>query len=308
VKAGGKVAGVIFAQPPWRVLQLLKAPSMALQNLDKFAHAAAALRRLRRAGVPVMFNRTVLQANGQKFLQSVTTAPVGQDGKVQRGDALEVECDRLGVCFSFLASSELARQAGADCTWDAARGGWIATHDDWMCSSLPGIFVAGEVTGVAGAEAAASEGRLAAAGCAAALGKISAKQADKIAQPARRQLRRLNQFARLLSEVSWPGESLLDQLISESANLCKCEELTVGAFLNLLRKNPHVSTANAAKLLSRAGMGLCQGRYCQHAVIRLMARQLGVPESEIGNFTARFPVRPIDISALIDAAAEDRPD
>ena len=206
--------------------------------------------------------------------------------------ATEIECDRLGVCFSFLASSELARQSGADCIWDAARGGWIVSHNEWMCSSVPGIYVAGEITGVAGAEVAAEEGRLAGIGVAAALGKISASRAREISRAPRRQLQRLNRFAGMLSELSWPGMALLDQLMSEPATLCKCEEVTVGAFLNMLQENPHIATASSAKLLSRAGMGLCQGRYCHYALTRLMARHLGVPEREIGDFTSRFPAKP----------------
>lgn len=301
VKAGGEVAGIIFSQSPGCLSTLLRAPAVMLQNLDKFAWAAAALQRLLRAGVPLMFSRTVLQANGHEFLQSVTTAPVGRNGEIRRDVSMDIECDRLGVCFSFLASSELVRQAGADCNWDTARGGWIATHDEWMCSSLPGIYVAGEITGVAGADVAVQEGRLAAIGCAAELGKISMHQASEMSRSPRRKLQRLNRFARLLSELSWPGSGLLDQLVSESANLCKCEEVTVGAFLQMLRQNPHISTASAAKLLSRAGMGLCQGRYCQHSVIRLMTRHLGIPEGEIGGFSARFPAKPVELRTLVDS-------
>jgi hypothetical protein len=299
LQAGGEVAGVLFAQSYTRVFELLKSPAVVLHNPGKFAQMAATLRRLRSAGVPIRFRQTLLQANGGECLRSVSTAPIGPDGVIRKDAATEIECDRLGVCFSFLASSELARQSGADCTWDAARGGWIARHDEWMCSSVPGIYLAGEVTGVAGSEVAAEEGRLAGIGCAAALGKISASQAREIARAPRRQLQRLNRFAGVLSELSWPGMGLLDQLVSEAVTLCKCEEVTVGTFLNLLKANPHIATASSAKLLSRAGMGLCQGRYCHFALTRLMARHLGVTEGEIGNFTSRFPAKPVEISHLI---------
>lgn len=299
LQAGGEVAGVCFAQSQWRAWEMLKTPGAVLQNLDKFAQVAAALWRLRRAGVPIVFNRTLLQANGEDVLRSVATAPIGPDGKIRRDKASNIDCDRLGVCFGFLASSELARQSGTDCTWDAARGGWIARHDEWMCSTVPGLYVAGEITGVAGAEVAAQEGRLAAIGCAVALGKIPAGRAREMSRVPRRQLRRLNRFAGALSTLSWPGIALLDQLVSEEVTLCKCEEVTVGAILNLLQQNPHVTTASAAKLLSRTGMGLCQGRYCHFALTMLMARRLEVPEYEIGNFTCRFPAKPVLIDALI---------
>ena len=301
VKAGGEVAGVLFAQSHARVFELLKSPVLALQNFAKLAQTTGILRRLRRAGVPVRFNQTLLRANGGTALTSVTTAPVGRDGLIRREAAVDIECDRLGVCFSFLASSELARQSGAECTWDAKRGGWIARHDEWMQSTVPGIHVAGEITGVAGAEVAAQTGRLAAVGCALALGKITTQRAAQLAAPTRRQLRGSSRFAALLSRLAWPGADLLDQLMTGSATLCKCEEVTVETFEQMLQQNPHIATASAAKLYSRTGMGLCQGRYCQFAVTQLMARRLGLAEQDIGSFTARFPAKPIDIGDLVDA-------
>lgn len=301
VQAGGKVAGVVFAQSRKRVFDLVRAPVAVLQNLDKFALLAKALCRLMYARVPIIFNHTLVRANGEQTLRSAAIAPIDRNGTVRKEETTDIECDRLGVGFGFLASSELARQANADYTWNAARGGWIVSHDEWMRSSVPGIYVAGEITGVAGAEIAAREGRLAAIGCATALGKISLQQANDLALSSRRRLKKLRRFADLLSQVSWPGTRLLDQLVSDSANLCKCEEVTVGAFLKMMRQNPHVRTANSAKLLCRTGMGLCQGRYCHHAVTRLMARTLGLPEEAIGSFTSRFPAKPIEIHGLINS-------
>lgn len=303
VQAGGSVAGVVFAQSRTRVFELLKSPAVIAQNLDKLLLTAAALQRLRAAAVPVQFNRTLLKANGEESLLSVTTAPIGANGVIQRAAATEIDCDRLGLCFGFLASSELARQSGAECTWNAARGGWIVNHDEWMASSLAGLYVAGEITGVAGAEVAALKGRLAALGCAVALGRITLQQAGRLSRPTRRQLRRSSRFADTLSALAWPGTALLEQLMTATATLCKCEEVTVEAFEQMLQQNPQITTASAAKLFSRVGMGLCQGRYCQHAVTRLMAHRLGVSECQVGGFTARFPAKPVAIDELL--AAED---
>jgi hypothetical protein len=87
--------------------------------------------------------------------------------------------------------------------------------------------------------------------------------------------------------------------MSDSVTLCKCEELTVGYLRELLQQNPHITTASSAKLLSRAGMGLCQGRYCHFSLTRLLAGHLGVPDNDVGGFTARFPAKPVAIDKLI---------
>lgn len=303
VRAGGDVAGVLFVQSWRRALRLWTSPSVVWYGRAKLLQTAAILRRLRRAGVAVRFQETVVRADGGDRLESVTVAPTGADGVANPASGREIACDRLGVCFGFLASSELARQIGAAIRWNAQCGGWIVSHDKWMRTSMPGISVAGEITGVAGADVAAEEGRVAAIGCALDLGKIDSQRADRLAAASRRKLAYLNQFARLLSELSWPGDRCLDQWLSDrDINLCKCEEVTVGDFVDQLQRNPDITSASAAKLLTRAGMGPCQGRYCQFAVTRLVARHSGQPEQRVGGFTGRFPSRPVEISALVDSA------
>lgn len=299
VAAGGEVAAVLFAQPAGRALRLLESPDLPLRHAGKFRLLLGALTRLRRAGVAIRFGETVLRADGDTVLQSITAAPVRPDGSLRRDAGRQIACDRLGVCFGFLASAELARQCGANCNWLPNRGGWIVRHDRWMRSSVPGLFVAGETTGIAGAESAEEQGRLAALGCALDSARIPPATAERLARPLRRRLRGLQRFAGVLSELSWPGHRLFDDLLDGEANLCKCEEVTVGAFRRALDRHPHVTTANAAKLLTRVGMGMCQGRYCQFALTRIMAERLGIPEARVGAFTARFPARPVDIERLV---------
>lgn len=302
VQAGADVAGVLFAQSRRRALKLLRFPAIVWRGRSKLLQTAAILSRLRRARVPVHFRETLLRANGSDCVDSVTVASVGPDGVADPAQSRDIACDRLGICFGFLASSELARQAGTATRWDASRGGWIVTHDEWMQTSVPGLAVAGEITSVAGAEVAAEEGRLAAIGCALHLGRIDRLHADRLAGEPRSALASLNPFAHLLSELSWAGDRCLDQWISDaSINLCKCEEVTVGAFAEQLRCNPDITSASAAKLLTRVGMGPCQGRYCHFAVTRLVARLSGEPEAAAGSFTARFPSKPLGISALVDS-------
>lgn len=302
VQAGADVAGVLFAQGRRRALALLKSPGAAWCGRAKLLQAAGILHRLRRAGVPLRFGETVLRAGGSGRVENVTVAPVGPDGVADAAKSRIIDCDRVGVCFGFLASSELARQAGAAARWNARRGGWIVTHDEWMRTTVPGLCVAGEITGVAGAEVAAEEGRVAALGCALDLRRVDDARARRLADGPRRALGSLNRFAGLLSDLSWAGDRCLDRWPpDEAVNLCKCEEVTVGDFVEQLERNPEVTSANAAKLLTRVGMGPCQGRYCQFAVTRLVARLSGESEAVVGGFTARFPAKPMDISALLDS-------
>lgn len=298
-RAGAEVAEVIFPQRLVRLLKVLEQPVTVLRHAGKFLFSAAALSRLRAAGVPVRFGEVVVRAGGDGVLERVEVAALQRNGTINRTDTREIRCDRLGVCFSFLVSSELARQRGARCVWSPSAGGWIARHNEWMRSSVEDMFVAGEITGVAGAEVAAEEGRLAAIGIALARQRIDARQAAVAARPVRRRLGQLGKFAALLRDVAYPGSELLAQLASDDSLLCKCEEVTVSSFRKALAENPHVVTANAAKLLTRVGMGYCQGRYCGYAATLEMARERAVPAASVGPFTARFPAKPVRIKDLL---------
>jgi len=58
--------------------------------------------------------------------------------------------------------------------------------------------------------------------------------------------------------------------------------------------------ASAIKLRCRAGMGLCQGRTCEHAIIRRIALARGCEEGDIAGFRPRFPARAVSVAELLD--------
>ena len=162
----------------------------------------------------------------------------------------------------------------------------------------------GELTGIAGADVSMLEGTLAGLGIVCELNKLdratATAQAKKTqAHKIQAQLQTAYQFAHVLRDLSWPGKTLLQHLMTADSTLCKCEEISVADFKHCLAAQLGMSDSNAAKQLSRAGMGLCQGRYCNYAVVQLMADALGVEEQAVNAFTARFPAKPVTIESLL---------
>jgi hypothetical protein len=296
-RAGGDVAEVIFAQSRARFLEAGTSFDM-LSHGGKVAYFAATVARLRAAGVRIRFGETVVGSSGEPALSSVTVAGVSEAGDIDRGAQREIKCDRLGVCFGFLASSELARQVGVKSRWSDDGGGWICEHDAWMGTNRPGIFVAGEITGVAGSDAAMHAGQLAALGLLRERGVLRAEEAERKAQSVRRRLHRYWTFAQRLREMAYPGWRLLEQMLTGDSLVCKCEEVTSDAFAAFLAQNTAVRSASAAKLGCRTGMGLCQGRYCNYYVTRILASKTGLAPGEIGSFTAQWPAKPVRIGSL----------
>jgi glycerol-3-phosphate dehydrogenase len=57
--------------------------------------------------------------------------------------------------------------------------------------------------------------------------------------------------------------------------VCRCESITEGEILAALRSPLPPTSVDAVKRRTRAGMGRCQGGFCQPRVLELLARELG---------------------------------
>jgi NAD(P)H-nitrite reductase large subunit len=75
----------------------------------------------------------------------------------------------------------------------------------------------------------------------------------------------------------------------ENEIVCRCEEITVGEVLQAIRDGAR--DLDAVKRMTRAGMGLCQGRTCSVLVRHLLKWKTGRPDEELPPVTTRPPVR-----------------
>ena len=63
--------------------------------------------------------------------------------------------------------------------------------------------------------------------------------------------------------------------------ICRCESVTEGEIIDAIRRTPGVRSLDGVKRRTRAGMGRCQAGFCSPRVMEILARELGVPQSEI---------------------------
>lgn len=299
LSAGAQVAAVVFTQRRQQAWLMLRHPLVALRHHRQLLETSHILSRLRRAGVPVIFGHTIVRADGTAAVERATIAAIDQNGTVDPHKTQVFECDRIGICHGFLASSELARQAGAEMHWKDHAGGWLARHDEWFESSIKNLFVAGEITSVDGADAALEKGRIAAVGILRSLGRLDDNRAHRLAESARTRWSHLQSFAAVLQDLARPPASLALQTMSDDTILCRCESIKRGELRQALAENKHVVSADAAKLLTRVGMGLCQGRMCGDNVARVIAEARGVQPNEVGPFQAQAPVKPVPLATLV---------
>jgi NAD(P)H-nitrite reductase large subunit len=234
-------------------------------------------------------------------VEAVVHAAVDRDWRVLPGSEQRVEADALCVGYGFFPSVELLRLAGCELGYDENAGGPVVVRDAWMRTTVPGVFAAGDGTGVAGSHVAIAEGRLAALAIALDLGALTVSQVDERARPIRSAMRRKLAFATALRRLHAIGPGIYE-LATEETIVCRCESVTRG---ELDRAVDATADISVVKGLTRAGMGLCQGRNCQRQIASMIARRHDRPLPSVPFATARFPVRPVPIGALAEAVEDD---
>lgn len=274
-EAGAEVEAVCFAQPFGRMaVAMSAAPAAAASHVGPLLAAAGAYRALRRRGVAVRFGSPIERIVGEDRVEGAIIA-----GRT-------IACETVALCFGFVPQSALPRMAGADMRNAGRAGGWAAVHDRWMRSSVAGLFVAGETTGVAGAPSALAAGEIAATGIALDLRLIDESAAERRSAASRAAHTRHRRFADVLDSVADPRPYF--PAPADDTLICRCEDVPFGELLPLIG----AGSANAIKLATRCGMGACQGRNCEPTLLRLV----GDPHDP--GFTARFPARPATIADL----------
>jgi bacterioferritin-associated ferredoxin len=78
--------------------------------------------------------------------------------------------------------------------------------------------------------------------------------------------------------------------------VCRCEEVTLSEIERVIDQGYH--TLDDVKRITRAGMGLCQGRSCSKVIARLISQKTGKPLEEILQVKYRFPVRTEQMKTL----------
>jgi NADPH-dependent 2,4-dienoyl-CoA reductase/sulfur reductase-like enzyme len=294
-EGGAEVAAVYEATWPPR---WARHTPRVWNHWDKLGEAPDYLRVLRRHRVPLRFGRAVVRAEGAGRVERVTVARLAADWTPRAGGEEHLEVDTLCIGYGFVPSTELSYLLGCAHRYDPVQGTFIATHNGDMESSRPGMFVAGEITGIGGSAVALPQGALAGLAAARRLGWLDAGEAVARMAPYSRTLRHQHAFAGVLNRLFALQPGWMRWLTPDTV-VCRCEEVTYGQVQEAVREY-HAHDARTVKLVTRCGMGVCQGRVCGHSVTALTAAWSGRSPADVGMFTGRPIVKPV---ALGDLAA-----
>lgn len=126
-------------------------------------HAA----KLRRCGVPIYTRHSIKEIVGEDHVEAAIVVELDENWQEIPGSEETIACDTVCLAVGLTPSTRLLSQIGVRMSTVAEAGGFIALHDELMQTSVPGVFVAGDNSGIEEASTAMIEGKI--AGVAAAI-------------------------------------------------------------------------------------------------------------------------------------------
>ena len=143
--------------------------------------------KVRRMGIPIYTGHTVAKAHGAQSLERATIVGLDDAWRPVVGTERTFDVDILCISVGLSPLAELLWQAGCEMRYIAELGGHVPLRDDDLRTSVPGLYVAGDVAGVEEASSAMVEGRLAGLCAARAIGH-TAPDFDSLWEDCARQL------------------------------------------------------------------------------------------------------------------------
>ena len=133
--------------------------------------------KIRRAGVPIYTAHSIKRVFGKDKVEGVEIVEVGPGFVPIEGTEKTFEADTVCLAVGLNPMTELIWMAGCEFCFIPAFGGHVPLHDANMETTVPGLYVAGDVTGVEEASSAMEEGNMAGVAAAEALGLLTADAA-----------------------------------------------------------------------------------------------------------------------------------
>lgn len=135
-------------------------------------HAA----KIARCGVPFYLSHTIKEAEGEEEVTGVTIAQVDSNFKFIPGTEKHFDVDTICLAVGLSPMSQMLKAAGCEMK---EMGGEVPVVDEFGMTSIPGVYAAGDVSGIEEASSAMIEGRMAGIAVSEFLGFISEEERDE---------------------------------------------------------------------------------------------------------------------------------
>ncbi|MFM2476898.1 FAD-dependent oxidoreductase [Celerinatantimonas sp. MCCC 1A17872] len=240
--------------------------------------------KLKRAGVPLYIGCRELEVLGEERAEGFRFS--------YRGKTKEIAAQSVLLHEGVVPNLRLSQALNCEHEWYEPQRYWKPKLDEWGQTSVDGLSIAGDASGIGGGPIAASTGHLAAIDTAYKLGKITDQERDSLATEHRKQLKRDRSIRPFLDHVFPPNRQTLNPE-DDDVLVCRCEEITVGQIREAIAQGARHPAQIKGK--TRSGMGPCQGRMCSATLSEMIAASCKIDIKEVGTLHVRTPIKPLSI-------------
>lgn len=132
-----------------------------IEASDKIGGYQVHADKVKRLGIPVNLRHTISRAIGKDSVKGAVVSELDDRWRPIPGTEREFVVDTICIAVGLSPSIELAAQAGCVIEYIQELGGYVPLRNDDMRTSVPDLFVAGDVSGIEEATTAMIEGRIA---------------------------------------------------------------------------------------------------------------------------------------------------
>ena len=299
IKSGGKVSAIIDlnSKSDWikAFPRLLSRPDQLFKGMSWFAN-------IMKAGIKLYGGHAVTNTKQVDNVLRISIAPINSAGSILDSKNQKiVEGDCLAIGHGLFPSTEITRLLKAKHIYDPLKGGWVPLIDDDFRSSIPGVYIAGDATGISGAFSAVQKGRIAGMAAVRDLNVMSSQKYKAKIKSELIILKKNENFGKAAVRLMKFRPELIQTITSETI-VCRCEDVFRSEIDEAIESGAR--DLNQLKAWTRCGMGPCQGRTCSEAIEAILASKVGSRELA-GQWTGRTPLRPIPIDQIIGEYSYD---
>lgn len=288
---GVRATAIVETTPPPAASRL----GAALSSPDLLLKGLGMMWTIRRAGIPWHRQASQVSIAGHDRAESVAFTD-------NLGHRQSIETDLVLLHDGIIPNDHVTRQLGCRERWNAQQHCFNPVVDEWGETSVPGVFAAGDCTGIWGARAAELAGEIAALEIARQLERIDSFARDRRAKRPIRELSRQRAFRPFLEARFAPSLSRAGDAGDETV-ICRCENVTAGEIRLAIGQG--ATGPDQLKSFTRCGMGPCQGRSCSMAAAEIIAAETGADIEAIGRHEIRAPLKPLPLGKIAAAELED---
>ncbi|MGV8953020.1 MAG: FAD-dependent oxidoreductase [Cypionkella sp.] len=196
--------------------------------------------------------------------------------------------DAVVIGHGLKPEQQLAELLGCRSSYDHGARQYLVETNAEGRTTVPFVYLAGDMAGIRGGHAAQFAGELA------ALALLEDLQRGNYARrrtALSRSLLAQNRFRTGLEQAfPFPEERVAS--LPDDTVVCRCENISAGDLRRAIALwKP--TDVNRLKAMTRCGMGRCQGRLCGGVAASLLAAESGQAVGDVGCLRAQVPIKPL---------------